>query len=100
MTNRPGTVRLAIDSFKTSGEYILHSIYRYIAVTLCGLFATLSANSSEPILTDTHRFTEVRDNIWLAQTTEAVFNSNALVIINEDDVVLIDSHVTPNKARQ
>ena len=79
---------------------MLHSIYRYIAVTLCGLSATLSANSSEPILTDTHRFTEIRDNIWLAQTTEPVFNSNALVIINEDDVVLIDSHVTPNKARQ
>ncbi len=28
-----------------------------------------------------------------------VFNSNAVVIVNDDDVVLIDSHVTPSKAR-
>lgn len=84
----------------TPGDYMSYSIYRYALLALAGLNAVLSANASEPISTNTHRFTEIRDNIWLAQTTEAVFNSNALVIINEDDVVLIDSHVTPNKARQ
>jgi glyoxylase-like metal-dependent hydrolase (beta-lactamase superfamily II) len=49
--------------------------------------------------TDTHRFTEIRNGIYLAQTTAPVFNSNAMVIVNDDDVVLIDSHVTPSKAR-
>tara|TARA_B100001123_G_scaffold439671_4_gene577011 strand:+ start:1109 stop:2092 length:984 start_codon:yes stop_codon:yes gene_type:complete len=55
--------------------------------------------AAQPATTDTHRFTEVRNGIFLAQTTAPVFNSNALVIINDDDVVLVDSHVTPSKAR-
>ncbi len=49
--------------------------------------------------TDTHRFMEVRNGIWLTQTTAQVFNSNALVIVNDEDVVVVDSHVTPAKAR-
>lgn len=49
--------------------------------------------------TDTHRFMEVRSGIWLTQTTAQVFNSNALVIVNDEDVILVDSHVTPAKAR-
>ncbi len=49
--------------------------------------------------TDTHRFMEVRNGIWLTQTTAQVFNSNALVIVNDEDVVIVDSHVTPSKAR-
>ncbi len=49
--------------------------------------------------TDTHRFMEVRNGIWLAQTTARVFNSNSLVIVNDEDVVVVDSHVTPAKAR-
>lgn len=61
--------------------------------------AAVQAASGEVITTDTHRFTEVRNEIYLAQSTQRVFNSNALVIVNEDDVVLVDSHVTPSKAR-
>lgn len=57
------------------------------------------AATGEVITTDTHRFTEIRNEVYLAQTTERVFNSNALVIVNADDVVLVDSHVTPSKAR-
>lgn len=56
-------------------------------------------HAAEPITTETHRFTEVRNGIYLAQTTARVFNSNALVIVNEADVVVVDSHVTPAKAR-
>ena len=55
--------------------------------------------AAQPTTTDTHRFIEVRNGIYLAQTTAPVFNSNALVIVNDDDVVLVDSHVTPAKAR-
>ncbi len=49
--------------------------------------------------TDTHRFMEVRNGIYLTQTTAQVFNSNSLVIVNDEDVVIVDSHVTPSKAR-
>ena len=49
--------------------------------------------------TDTHQFMEVRNGIWLTQTTARVFNSNSLVIVNDEDVVIVDSHVTPSKAR-
>ena len=63
------------------------------------LMAGLS-QAAEPVTTETHRFTEIRNGIYLAQTTAQVFNSNSLVIVNEDDVIVVDSHVTPAKARQ
>lgn len=69
------------------------------ALVMGSAAAALQAASSGVITTDTHRFTEVRNEIYLAQSTARVFNSNALVIVNEDDVVLVDSHVTPSKAR-
>lgn len=69
------------------------------ALVMGSAAAALQAASNEVITTDTHRFTEVRNEIYLAQSTARVFNSNALVIVNEDDVVLVDSHVTPSKAR-
>ena len=49
---------------------------------------SIFAATGEVITTDTHRFTEIRNEVYLAQTTERVFNSNALVIVNADDVVL------------
>ncbi len=66
--------------------------------------ATVFAAASLPaqdwtVTTDTHRFMQVRNGIWLTQTTAQVFNSNALVIVNYEDVVVVDSHVTPAKAR-
>ena len=54
---------------------------------------------AEVVTTETHRFTEIRNEIYLAQSTDPVFNSNSLVIVNEDDVIIVDSHVTPSKAR-
>jgi glyoxylase-like metal-dependent hydrolase (beta-lactamase superfamily II) len=67
------------------------------SLAICATGGLLMA--AQPITTDTHRFTEIRNGIYLAQTTAPVFNSNAVVIVNDDDVVLIDSHVTPSKAR-
>jgi glyoxylase-like metal-dependent hydrolase (beta-lactamase superfamily II) len=55
--------------------------------------------AAQPISTETHRFTEIRNGIYLAEPTAPVFNSNSLLIVNDDDVVLVDSHVTPSKAR-
>ena len=51
------------------------------------------------ITTSSHRLTEVANGVYLAQTTAPLFNSNALVIVNEKDVVVVDSHLTPAKAR-
>ena len=51
------------------------------------------------ITTSSHRLTEVANGVYLAQTTAPLFNSNALVIVNEEDVIVVDSHLTPAKAR-
>ena len=51
------------------------------------------------ITTSSHRLTEVANGVYLAQTTAPLFNSKALVIVNEEDVVVVDSHLTPAKAR-
>lgn len=65
----------------------------------CLISGSICAQPSETIVTETHRFTEVRNEIYLAQSTAPVFNSNSLVIVNENDVIVVDSHVTPAKAR-
>lgn len=71
------------------------------AVTTAVMVHTSLVLAAEPetITTDTHRFIEVRNEIYVAQSTDPVFNSNSLVIVNDDDVILVDSHVTPAKAR-
>lgn len=70
------------------------------ALAVATVFAAGSLWAQEwTTTTDTHRFMEVRNGIWLTQTTAQVFNSNALVIVNDEDVILVDSHVTPAKAR-
>ncbi len=74
------------------------SMFRVLtSLAICAAAGLLIA--AQPLTTDTHRFTEIKNGIYLAQTTAPVFNSNALVIVNDDDVVLVDSHVTPSKAR-
>ena len=74
-----------------------------LRAAIVGLSAGLTAgllHAAEPVTTDTHRFTEIRNGIYLAQTTARLFNSNSLVIVNDEDVVVVDSHVTPAKARE
>ena len=81
---------------------ILWQLIAWMTLCIAMLLITLphrTALASEVVTTDTHKFTELRNDIWLAQSTAPVFNSNALVIVNEADVVLVDSHVTPAKAR-
>ena len=72
---------------------------RTAVVGLAAIWTTGLLHAADPITTDTHRFTEIRNGIYLAQTTARVFNSNSLVIVNDEDVVVVDSHVTPAKAR-
>ncbi len=49
--------------------------------------------------TDTHSFTEVADGVYFARYTVPMFNSNAMVVINDEDVLVVDSHITPATAQ-
>ena len=45
---------------------------------------------------DSHRFTEIAEDVWLVVGTGTVFTmSNAMVLVGEFDVLVVDSHVTP-----
>ena len=71
-----------------------------LSLLLAGLWSTAFAWADHHIITtDTHRLERVVDGVYLAQSTAPLFNSNALVIVNDNDVVVVDSHITPTKAR-
>ena len=88
--------RFGVDKF---GDPMIRRSSMFRVLTSVAICATAGVLIAAQPTTDTHRFTEIRNGIYLAQTTDPVFNSNALVIVNDDDVVLVDSHVTPSKAR-
>jgi cyclase len=47
-----------------------------------------------------HRFTPVADGVYIASATGGMnVGSNSAVIINDRDVVVVDSHITPSAAR-
>ncbi len=46
-----------------------------------------------------HRFVKVTDGIYHAIWTEGSLASNSQIIINEDHIVLVDSHATPRQAQ-
>ena len=51
------------------------------------------------VATDTHRLEEVADGVYFVRYTVPRFNSNALVVVNDEDVLVVDSHITPATAR-
>ena len=55
---------------------------------------------STDVTTDTHRFEAVAPGVYFVRYTVPMFNSNSLVIVGEDDVIVVDSHITPATARQ
>ncbi|MDX1384731.1 MAG: MBL fold metallo-hydrolase, partial [Thermoanaerobaculia bacterium] len=65
--------------------------------------AVLSAGGvagQEVFETATHRFEEVAPGVHFVTGTGRVFvQSNCMVVVNEDDVLVVDSHVTPAAAR-
>ncbi len=49
---------------------------------------------------ETHKFEEVASGVYHATDTGAVsLGSYAMVVVNEEDVLLVDSHITPDAAR-
>ena len=46
-----------------------------------------------------HRFTEIAEGVWHVAGTGTVYTmSNAMVLVGERDVLVVDSHVTPAAA--
>ena len=72
---------------------------RFCLVFLVSLVITRFAWADSVQETETHKLTEVGKGIYLAQTKARLFNSNALVVINDEDVLVVDSHITPAKGR-
>ena len=66
-----------------------------LAAVICA-----AATAAPAVETATHRFEEVADGVFLAQTKAPLFNSNSLVVVNAEDVLVVDSHITPRMARE
>ena len=65
--------------------------------------AATSGESGESgdFATDHHRFEEVADGVYfVTYTVPGFFNSNSMVVVNEADVIVVDSHITPGTGRQ
>ena len=73
--------------------------------SICSIFASLIllpglvSAQGRVVESDSHRFTEVAEGVWHVVATGTVFTmSNAMVLIGERDVLVVDSHVTPAAA--
>lgn len=51
------------------------------------------------VTTDTHRFTRIAPGVYFVETLAPIFNSNSMVVVNEDDVMVVDTHINPALAR-
>ena len=74
-----------------------------LAIFGCGADSTDPISSTEVSteLSQTHHFEEVAPGVYFATGRGPVnVGSNSMVIVNEDDVLVVDSHITPDAARQ
>ena len=62
--------------------------------------ATPAAAPSGDFTSDTHHFEQVADGVYFVRYTRPMFNSNSMVIVNDEDVVVVDSHITPASGRE
>ncbi len=64
------------------------------------IFSPPSGSAQEVIDTDTHRLEQVADGVYFAIGNGALYTmSNALIIERDEDVVVVDSHITPAAGR-
>jgi glyoxylase-like metal-dependent hydrolase (beta-lactamase superfamily II) len=62
--------------------------------------AVSASAASDLLRTESHLFREMAPGVYFATGSGAVtVESNALVVVNADHVVIVDSHVTPDAAR-
>ena len=70
-----------------------------LALAAVGL-ATLVFHAQTPASQMAHRFTEIAPGIYSAAGTGVLnVGSNSAVIVNQDDVIVVDSHMTPESGR-
>ena len=62
--------------------------------------STWVSAQSNVVESDTHRFVEVKDGVWLGTGSGSVHTmSNVMVLVGENDTLVVDSHVTPAASR-
>lgn len=67
---------------------------------LVQLVGGAAAAAAEDFETGSHRFEEVADGVYFVSEAGALYlMSNALVVVNEEDVLVVDSHVSPAAGR-
>ena len=70
----------------------------------CGSADTMPGTGGETTASEqseTHVFEQLAPGIYFATGTGAVnLGSNAMVVVNQDDVLVVDSHITPDAARE
>ena len=73
--------------------------------SICLIFASLIllpglvSAQGRVVESDSHRFTEVAEDVWHVTGTGTVYTmSNAMVLVGARDVLVVDSHVTPAAA--
>ncbi len=71
-----------------------------VCVSVVALAALSLAAQEHVVETETHRFEEVADGVYFVSGTGAmVTRSNAMVVVTEEDVLVVDSHITPAAGR-
>ncbi len=67
---------------------------------VAGLMATVLVAEGDVVETETHRFEEVAAGVYFVSGTGAmVTRSNAMVVVTEEGVLVVDSHITPAAGR-
>ncbi|MED6331968.1 MAG: hypothetical protein VX605_00320, partial [Pseudomonadota bacterium] len=72
------------------------TLNKYLVALFASILVPASGLSQEVINTDTHRLEEVAEGVYFASGNGAIYTmSNALIIERDNDVVVVDSHITP-----
>ena len=77
-------------------------LYLSICATILALTLSPSALIAQNLVveSDTHRFNEIAEGVWFVSGNGKVQTmSNAMVLVGEFDVLVVDSHVTPAASR-
>lgn len=70
-----------------------------VAATLLIMWTGLAAQTGRVVETDSHRFVEIAEGVWLGSGTGSVFTmSNVMVLVGSFDTLVVDSHVTGRAA--
>ena len=71
-----------------------------IIISLSALLLLNISSAQEIITTDSHNLEVVADGVYFATGNGTLYTmSNALIIVRDEDVVVVDSHITPAAGR-